>query len=355
MGVKQALGAGLFLRAVPRAAYHARAMDVPQTLTIGSFKLESPVLLAPLAGYTDLPFRMAVRSFGGLGLAFTEMLNPSSLLHNGGKIIKQLLSTEPGDRPVSYQIYGNDAALLAQGAQWLVERGAELIDINMGCPQKKISGRGAGAGLLKTPELAVKIAEDVVHAVKVPVTVKIRLGWDDPAVGLTLAKEFERVGVAAVTVHGRTRLQRFAGQADWDGIRAIVEAVRTIPVIANGDITSPAVAREVFAKTGCAGVMLGRQPLKEPWIIRDITRDLRGEPPLPPPSAAERLAVMLEQYDRSVPIYSERVALLLFRKWTFRYLRSLGIDKTVIVPILHIEDPVEWRKQVTDVMLSAPA
>lgn len=331
------------------------AMEIPATLTIGPFKLESPVLLAPMAGYTDLPFRMAVRSFGGLGLAFTEMLNPSSMLFGGGRIIKQLLSTEPADRPLSYQIYGNDAALLAQGARWLAERGAELIDINMGCPQKKISGRGAGAGLLKTPELAVKIAGEVVRAVEnVPVTVKIRLGWDDPTVGLALAKEFERVGVAAVTVHGRTRQQRFSGQADWEGIRAIVEAVRTIPVIANGDINTPAAAREVFEKTGCAGIMLGRQPVKEPWIIRDIARDLRGESPLPPPRPAERLEVMLRQYERSIGVYGERVALLLFRKWTFHYLKSLRIDKTVIVPLLHIGDAAEWRKRVTEVMLSAP-
>jgi tRNA-dihydrouridine synthase B len=319
------------------------------SLSIGSLVLESPVLLAPMAGYTDLPFRLTIRSLGGLGLAFTEMLNPTSLLHGRSKAREHLLATCPEDRPLGYQIYDKDPELLARAAQWLVERGAPLIDLNMGCPQKKISRRGAGAGMLKTPARAVEAARRVVESVPVPVTVKMRLGWDNANVAVELAREMEKVGVAAVTVHGRTRMQGFSGKADLDAIRCVVEAVERIPVIANGDIVSPAAAREVFAKTGCAGIMLGREPLKNPWVIRDIARDLRGEPPLPPPSREERLAFLLRHFEMTAAEYNEAVAVVLFRKWVPQRLKGLSVPRPVLAELQGIKDPGEWRRRITDV------
>ena len=264
-----------------------------RTIQIGGLTLESPVFLAPMAGYTDLPFRQIVRSFGGLGLAFTEMLNPISILRGREKKVKYLVATSPDDQPLGWQIYGKDPGQLVEAARWLADRGVPLIDVNMGCPQKKISGKGAGAGLLRKPDLAVEIARRVVEAVKVPVTVKIRLGWDNAQTAVDLAKEFEKLGVAAITVHGRTRIQKFEGKSDWEAIGNVRAAVGKVPVIANGDIVSVESAREVFRITGCAGIMLGRQPIKEPWIIRDIARDLNGEPPLPPPDPHQRFELMM--------------------------------------------------------------
>ncbi|MBN1269726.1 MAG: tRNA-dihydrouridine synthase family protein [Kiritimatiellae bacterium] len=284
------------------------------SLRIGDLDLESPVLMAPMAGYADLAFRRCLRSLGGLGLAFTAMLNPVSLIRGTGRERNALLATHPEDQPLGYQLYGKDPDWVARAARWLEERGARLVDINMGCPQKRISGKGCGAGLLKEPDLAIRIVRKVLEQVTVPVTAKLRLGWDNAETAVHLARAFESEGVAAVTVHGRTRVQGFSGRVDLDAIRRVVEATDKIPVIANGDIDSVAAAREMFAHTGCAGVMLGRYALKNPWLIRDIARDLRGDPPLPPPTAEEREAFMRRHYELSVELYGDR-AEILFRKW----------------------------------------
>ena len=324
------------------------AMD---SLTLGNLRLDSPVLLAPMAGYTDLPFRLCVRELGGLGLAFTEMLNPASLLHaKRSRTRDNLLATSPDDRPLGYQIYGLDPEIMARGAKWLVERGAPLIDINMGCPQRKISGRGAGAGLLRTPEKAVEIARRVVEAAGVPVTVKLRLGWENSENAAALARELEQAGVAAVTVHGRTREQGFSGKSDLDGIRRVSESVQTVPVIANGDVISVETAHEVLERTGCAGLMLGRQALKEPWVIRDIARDLGGQPPLPPPGPRERLDFMLKHFERMARLYGEEDAVFLFRKWTPQYLKGRAVPRPTLAAIQKIEDAGELRERLAEVM-----
>ncbi|MBU1909754.1 MAG: tRNA-dihydrouridine synthase family protein, partial [Verrucomicrobia bacterium] len=223
---------------------------------LGGLALSTRVVLAPMAGYTDLPFRRLVRSFGGVGLAFSEMVNPDSILRGRSRKSAALVATAPDDRPLGWQIYGTHPDLLAEAAQWFEARGAELIDVNMGCPQKKICSRGGGAALMKKPDLAVALARRVVESVKIPVTVKLRLGWDAPDVAVELARGLEGAGAAALTVHGRTRAQRFAGEVDLDGIRQVVEAVR-IPVIANGDVFTLAAAREMFRSTGCAAIMIG--------------------------------------------------------------------------------------------------
>lgn len=324
---------------------------MPRTLQIGGLILESPVMLAPMAGYTDLPFRQIVRSFRGLGLAFTEMLNPISILRGREKKVKYLLATAPDDQPLGWQIYGKDPAQLAEAARWLADRGAPLIDVNMGCPQKKISGKGAGAGLLRKPDLAVEIARRVVEVVKTPVTVKIRLGWDNARTAVDLAKEFERLGVAAITVHGRTRLQKFEGKSDWEAIGTVRAAVDKVPVIANGDVVSVESAREVFRITGCAGIMLGRQPIKEPWIIRDIARDLNGEPPLPPPDRAEHLALMMRHFELCADLYGEKMTVLQFRKWVPQYLKGKRVPRPTLAALQQIKDAGELRQRLSEVML----
>lgn len=323
-----------------------------KTLQIGGLTLESPVFLAPMAGYTDLPFRQIVRSFGGLGLAFTEMLNPISILRGREKKVKYLLATAPDDQPLGWQIYGKDPAQLVEAARWLADRGAPLIDVNMGCPQKKISGKGAGAGLLRKPDLAVEIAGRVVEAVKVPVTVKIRLGWDNAQTAIDLAKEFEKLGVAAITVHGRTRVQKFEGKSDWEAIGNVRAAVDKVPVIANGDIVSVESAREVFKITGCAGIMLGRQPIKEPWIIRNIARDLNGEPPLPPPDQRQRFELMMRHFQLCSEMYGEKLTVLQFRKWVPQYLKGRAVARPTLAALQQVRDASELKAKLMEVMIS---
>jgi tRNA-dihydrouridine synthase B len=320
-------------------------------MVIGTLKLESPIFLAPMAGYTDLPFRLIVRSFGGLGLAFTEMLNPASILRGREKKVRRLLATNLEDQPLGYQIYGVDPAQLAEAARWLVDRGAPLIDVNMGCPQKKISGRGAGAGLLRKPDVAVEMIRRVLHAVQTPVTVKIRLGWDHARTAVDLAREFEQLGVSAITVHGRTRMQRFMGQSDWEAIAEVRRAVDQTPVIANGDIVSVESAREVFRITGCAGIMLGRQPIKEPWIIRDIARDLNGLPPLPPPNREEHLALLLRHFEQCVESDGEKLATLQFRKWAPQYLKTKSIPRSLLASLQKIQDAMELKTRLSEAMM----
>ena len=197
----------------------------PPALAIGPLRLSTPVLLAPMAGYADLAFRLSVRPLGGIALAYTEMLNPLSVLRGTGRKRAALLATCAADRPLGYQLYGAEAELLAEAACWIEERGGALIDLNMGCPQRKISSRGAGAGLLRAPDKAAALARRVVTAVRIPVTVKLRLGWDRMRlVAPELAAALEEAGVAAITIHGRTRGQAFTGRADLAAMRRALRA-----------------------------------------------------------------------------------------------------------------------------------
>lgn len=317
---------------------------LPQ-LKIGSLSLATPVLLAPMAGYTDLPFRSVIRPLGGIGLAYSEMISPESILYGKGKRRDELLATTDEDRPLAHQIYGTNPHLMAEAARWLEEHGAILVDINMGCPQKEITSAGAGAGLLKSPTEAVRLAERVVSAVSIPVTVKLRLGWDEGSmVAVGIAREMARVGVAAITIHGRTREQRFSGEASLDGIRRVVEAVDRIPVIGNGDVTTPEAGFLMLQQTGCAGIMLGRGATKNPWLPRDLWRALQGLPPLPQPTQSERLALLREQFERSRVHYGETYCVPIFRRWIAERARSLGWDREKMVHILKIGDIDEFRQ-----------
>lgn len=325
-------------------------MNAP-ALQLGPLKLETPVLLAPMAGYTDWPFRVGLRALGGVGLAFTEMISPETLLHGREEVVRALTFTTPDDQPLGYQIYGKHPELLAAGARWLEQRGAQLIDLNMGCPQRQLSARGRGAGLLRTPDLAVEIVAALRAAVKIPVTVKMRLGWDDRETAPKLAARLAPLGVAAITVHGRTRAQGFSGVVDREAIRRVVREIPGIPVIANGDITSVESALRMFEETGCAGIMLGREPLANPWIMRDIARALRGEPALPSPSPEERARFVAMHFERSVEFFGERAAVIRFRKWVRLAVRGCPFSREDLARMMKIEDAATWRRVVPDWVL----
>jgi tRNA-dihydrouridine synthase B len=245
------------------------ADENPQ-LHIGGRIIPSRYFLAPLAGYTQLAFRIAVRELGGLGLATTDLVLAT---HVYSKKIKYLwqIETSPADQPLTVQIYSGQVHELVKAARRLEDLGYEGIDINMGCPMPKINSQGGGARLMCDAEKACHTVQQVVEAVDVPVTVKMRLGWDrDSLTAPFLAREFEKIGVKGITIHGRSRQQGFHGSVDLDGIRQTVEAVESIPVIGNGDIRTVKDAFGMRERTGCAAVAIGRGAMLDPWIFRKI-------------------------------------------------------------------------------------
>ncbi len=293
-------------------------------LRIGSFEPSTNLLLSPIAGYCDLAFRLIVRELGGVGLASTDLVNPKGLLRQTFKSM-QLVETEPADRPLCIQLYGREPDEMAAAAQWAEASGAAVVDINMGCPVDKVCKRDGGSALLRDPGHAVRLAQRVVGSVRIPVTVKMRLGWDDGSiVAPTLARMMEDVGVAAITVHGRTAAQKFAGSVRIDGITRVVEAVRGIPVIGNGDVRCPADAQAMIARTGCSGVMIGRAALSDPWIFRDTHTYLTTGVVPPPPTVAERIDLMARHFAHLLRIRGERIACTAFRQRVSWYTRYFG-------------------------------
>ena len=311
---------------------------------IGNVQLASNLLLAPIARYCDLAFRLVVRPLGGLGLAYTELVNPRGLLEQTPQSMR-LISTEPADQPLAVQLYGCRADELTEAARWCEAHGFAVIDLNMGCPVKKVWQRGGGAAMLRDPETAVRVAEAVGKAVRIPVTVKMRLGWDDSTiVAPELATALEAVGIAAITVHGRTAAQRFSGPVRLDEIARVVRGVRHIPVIGNGDVRSPADARAMLERTGCAGVMIGRYALREPWVFRDTYALLTNGTVPPPPSVDERIALMNRQFEHLLRLHGERRAMLAFRQRVTWYASKLGIRRTACEPLRHALHADEyWR------------
>ena len=262
---------------------------------IGPLRLETPLLLAPIAGHCDLAFRILCREQGGVGLASTDLLNCTAVLRGTSKSI-DLAATNGLDHPCGMQLYGNWDDPLPEAARWAIDHGAQLIDINMGCPVDKVAKKHGGSLLLCDALSTMKLAERIVESVRrhsngrVPVTAKLRLGWDpEHFVAPQLARDLESAGIAAVTVHGRWTVQLFSGVADWARIGAVVEAVRTIPVIGNGDVNEPEHVPALMKASGCRGVMVGRGSLRTPWIFRRALGLLRtGELP-PEPSFHEKL------------------------------------------------------------------
>lgn len=260
-------------------------------LTIGNVTLDNNVILAPMAGVTDLPFRLLCRQ-QGVGLVCMEMVSAKAIYYHN-KNTEELLSIHPGEMPASLQLFGSDPKILAQMAAEVEERPFAILDFNMGCPVPKVVNNGEGSALMKQPKLVEQLLTGMVKAVKKPVTVKIRKGFDDDHINaVEIAKIAESCGVAAIAVHGRTRAQYYSGKADWDIIRQVKEAV-SIPVIGNGDVDSPMRAKELIDHTGCDGVMIGRAAQGNPWIFRDTVHYLETGELLPPPSQEEKKAVIL--------------------------------------------------------------
>ena len=254
-------------------------------LKIGTVELENNVMLGPMAGVTDLPFRVLCREQGA-GLVCMEMVSAKAVLY-GNRNTKELLAVSPLERPVSLQLFGSDPEILAEIAARLEDGPYDIIDLNMGCPVPKVVKNGEGSALMKNPALAEQILSSMVKAVKKPVTVKIRKGFDDHSVNaVELAKIAEACGVAAVAVHGRTREQYYSGKADWEIIRQVKEAV-SIPVIGNGDVHSPEAAKKLLEETGCDGVMVPRGARGNPWIFRRIVSYLETGVVPPEPSKEE--------------------------------------------------------------------
>lgn len=264
-------------------------------MKIKNLELKNNVLLAPMAGVTDKAFRMITKPFGP-GLMYTEMVSGKGLFYNSKKT-SDLLATEEDERPVATQLFGHEPDVLASIAEKALEFGAELIDINMGCPAPKITGSGDGSALSKTPQLAGEIVAAVVAAVDVPVTVKIRKGWDDSLINaVEMAQIAEKNGASAITVHGRTRQQFYSGTADLDIIKEVKQAV-SIPVIGNGDIIDEDSAKRMLNYTGCDGIMIGRGAQGNPWIFERVIHFLETGKKLPLPTPEERAKKMKEHLE----------------------------------------------------------
>lgn len=315
-------------------------------VSVGTHRLASRFNLAPLAGYTNLPFRLSIREIGGVGLCTSDLVNARAIIENVKKTM-ELLATDPAERPLFVQIFGGKAHELAAAAQWLVERRlADGIDINMGCPVRKVVAVGGGSSLMcDTTGSTVELVRKVVEAVPVPVTVKMRLGWDDDQLTAPhFAREFERVGVAAVTIHGRTREQGFSGGVNHEGIRRVVEAVERIPVFGNGDVRNIADAARMIADTGCHGIAIGRGALADPWIFRQLDSWVRTGDPGPRGTYAERFAFMRLHVRRLVQWKgNEQYGCVQFRKIATWYTRALRLPKKVQQKLVMLKDLTEFE------------
>lgn len=264
----------------------------PGAYFVRDIKIDPPVVLAPMADVTNGAFRRACKRIGRPGLVCTEQISTQAV-HYKSQRTYQMFDWTEAERPLSVQLFGADPAIMAEAARVVVDRGADIVDINMGCWVPKVCRQGAGAALLKDEETAVRVVAAILDAVPVPVTVKMRAGWDcSQLTSVSLARQFERLGVAAMALHGRTAKQGYEGSADWRWIRDIKEAV-SVPVVGNGDVRCPEDAERMMRETGCDGVMIGRAAIGNPWILAETAYYLRTGDRLPPPSLKERIETAL--------------------------------------------------------------
>ncbi len=288
-------------------------------LKIGNVELNNNIILAPMAGITDLSFRKLCKE-GGAGLVETEMVSAKAIYYKDEKTLK-MINMEGEERPISVQIFGNEPEIMAEAAKFLNDK-ADIIDINMGCPAPKVVKNGDGSKLLLDLDLVHRIVHSVVEASRVPVTVKIRIGWDENRiVAVEAAKIIEKAGASAITVHGRTRMQFYSGNANWDIIRQVKGAV-SIPVIGNGDVIDGETAREMFKITGVDGIMIGRAALGNPWIFDQIGSYLKDEE-CKIPTNEQILNTIIKQYDMLTDEKGEYTAVREMRKHIAWYIKGM--------------------------------
>ena len=296
-------------------------MQSLKPIKIGPVEVASPVILAPMTAVTDLPFRRAVKRYGA-GLTVTEMIASQAMVRETRQSLQKCL-WDPSEEPVSMQLAGCEPGVMAEAAKLNEQRGAAIIDINMGCPVKKVVNGEAGSALMRDLKLAAAIIDATVKAVAVPVTLKMRMGWNHDSLNAPeLARIAEDLGIQLITVHGRTRCQMYKGEADWGFIRRVKDAV-SVPVIANGDICSIADAREALRQSGADGVMIGRGAYGRPWLLGQVMANFSSGAAKSDPSLDEQLEVMLEQYEAMLDLYGTHTGVNLARKHIGWYTKGL--------------------------------
>ena len=354
-------------------------------MRIGALTLPSNLFLSPLAGYTNLPFRLVVREIGGVGLCTTDLVNARSLLEKNKNAFK-LIETRPADSPLAVQLFGSVPEEMRDAAAKLESLGFASVDINMGCPVRKVCNVGGGSAMMTELAKTAALVRGMVNAVKIPVTAKMRLGWDDENLTAPdLARVLEDAGVAAIFVHGRTREQGFGGTVNLAGIRAVVQAVKNIPVIGNGDIITPPAAKKMLDETGCAGVSIGRGAFYNPWIFQHTLHYLRASARrsgrdalprvqadqqvgptkfdeqgelLPEPTFADRVLVMCRHLDLMIEVFGEEHGCRMFRKIAPWQAKRFGpcreFNKRVVQVSTRaefhevLENYTRWRQQFLD-------
>lgn len=327
-------------------------------MRIGPIELSSNLMLSPLAGYTNLPMRLTLRELGGLGWGVTDLVNARSLIERSPGALR-LVARHPADRPMAIQLFGSVPEEMRDAAVICQELGAEAVDINMGCPVRKVVAIGGGSAMMTELGKTAALVKGMIDAVKIPVTAKMRLGWDEQNLTAPdLARVLEDTGVASLCVHGRTRAQGFSGKVNLAGIRAVVQAVRRIPVFGNGDVTTPEGAKLMLDETGCAGVAIGRGAFYDPWIFRRAQSYLSTGVLPPEPTFAERLEVMRRHFGRYCDFYGEEQGSKNFRQVAPWYARRFGPAKRFKQGVVKIrsradfetvlQDYVGWRAQFCD-------
>ena len=297
-----------------------------------------PILLAPMEDVTDPAFRLMCKKFGA-DMVYTEFVSSDALIRAVSKTA-QKLNISDEERPVAIQIYGKDTETMVEAAKIVEQAQPDILDINFGCPVKRVAGKGAGAGMLQNIPQMLEITRAVVDAVKIPVTVKTRLGWDaNNKIIVELAEQLQDCGIAALTIHGRTRAQMYTGEADWTLIgRVKNNPLMKIPVIGNGDIDSPQRAAEAFDRYGVDGVMIGRATYGRPWIFREIRHYLDTDELLPQPSVCERVEIAKRHLAKSVEVKGERVGVLEMRRHLSNYFKGLPDFKPTRLQLVTLTD-----------------